>query len=139
MINDTVESIMSRDFARITPDMLVVESTNLLIQKALLGSPVLDENQKLVGWLSEQECLHVIFQVLYHNQRVSTVESVMRKDVLTISSDCTILDAITQMLTPGKPKAYPVVDGSGKVVGIISRRIIVRALDGLLGVQGQGH
>ena len=128
MISLTVGEAMSRNFARITADMPVVEATSALIKKAMIGSPVLDVEGKLVGWVSEQECLHVSIQVLYHNQRVSTVQKIMRKDVVAVQETDDLMAVATQMLEQ-KPKSYPVVNTHGKVVGVISRRDVLHALD----------
>lgn len=128
MISKTVAEAMSRDFVKITPEMPVVEATSALIKKALLGSPVVDASGKLVGWLSEQECLHVTIQVLYHNLRVNTVQNVMRSDVISVSENSDLMAVASQMLDK-KPKTYPVVDAHNKVVGIISRRQILQVLD----------
>lgn len=133
MITKTVTETMSRDFARITPEMPVVEATSLLIKKALLGSPVIDASGMLVGWVSEQECLHVSIQVLYHNQRVTTVRNIMRTDVISVTESTDLLELATQMLLVDRPKTYPVVDVHKRVIGIITRRDILVALDKELG------
>ncbi|NVK39773.1 MAG: CBS domain-containing protein [Oceanospirillaceae bacterium] len=126
---DAIEDYMTTEFAAITPDMAVDAAAAKLIQKEMLGGPVVDEAGKLVGWVSEQECLHITIQVVYYNQRVATVRDIMRTDVLTVSPHDHPLDLAQQMLskTP-KPKNYPVVDSHGKVIGVISRRHILKML-----------
>ncbi|MGJ8681025.1 CBS domain-containing protein [Paraglaciecola sp.] len=131
MISARVAECMSRDFAEIHPEMMVAEASSNLIKKALLGGPVVDDNGKLVGWISEQECLQVTIQVVYHNMRVATVKDVMRTDVLTVSLNADLLDVAQQMLKE-KPKSYPVVDEDNKVVGVLTRRDILKMLDNKL-------
>ncbi|MCG8314772.1 MAG: CBS domain-containing protein [Pseudomonadales bacterium] len=135
MINATIEQCMNRDFAKITPDMPVVEATRLLIQKEVLGGPVIDKDGMLLGWISEQECLQVCIQVLYHNERVSTVEKIMRKDVLSVTLQDDFLNLASQMLS-NKPKSYPVLDAKGKVLGVVSRRRILKMMDQQIGNLG---
>lgn len=128
MISATIAECMSKDFAVIRPDMPVVEAAGKLIKKESLGGPVTDDAGHLLGWISEQECMQVAIQVLYYNQRVATVADIMRKDVLTVSLGDDPLQLAQQMLQE-KPKVYPVVDGAGKVLGVISRRHLLKMLD----------
>jgi len=124
-----IEDYMTTEFAVITPDMPVTDAAAKLIQKEMLGGPVVDEAGKLMGWISEQECLQVTIQVVYHNQRIATVRDIMRTDVLSVREQDHPLDIAQQMLSkPPKPKNYPVVDSHGKVIGVISRRHILKML-----------
>ena len=122
-----VADCLQRDFARITPDMPVAAASKELIKHTMLGAPVTDAEGKLVGWVSEQECLKVTIQVVYHNQRVATVAEVMNTDVLSVNLNDDLLTLGQQMLA-AKPKSYPVVDSTGKVVGVISRRQVLKLL-----------
>ena len=127
MNNETISSIMNTKFASISSSALVIEAAKALVQNETLGAVVLDVDGKLLGWISEQECLQVTIQVAYHNQRVATVEDIMSKDVLTVSASQSILSIAEKMITD-KPKNYPVVDDSGKVVGIVTRRQVLKYL-----------
>lgn len=127
----SIREYMSTDFAIITPEMPVVEASAKLIQKAMLGGPVVNENRELVGWISEQECLQVTIQVVYHNQRIANVRDIMRTDVLTVSPTDHPLELARQMLSAKpneKPKSYPVVDSQRRVIGVITRRHILKML-----------
>ncbi|MCJ8312001.1 MAG: CBS domain-containing protein [Pseudomonadales bacterium] len=127
MSNDTIASIMNTQFSSIPSTMLIVEASKELIKNESLGAVVLDDDGKLLGWLSEQECLQVTIQVAYHNQRVASAADIMSKDVLTVAPSDSILTIAEKMITD-KPKNYPVVDESGKVVGIVTRRQVLTYL-----------
>ncbi len=128
MDSGSIEDLMIRRFAKITPDMPVVEASSYLIKHELLGSPVTDDTGTLLGWISEHECLQAALQVMYYNQRVATVKDLMRTDVLTVAVTDDVLTLARQMLD-AKPKIYPVVDAQGKVLGVVSRRQMLRMLD----------
>lgn len=128
MISVSIREYMTTDYAIVKPDMPVAQAAASLIKKPLLGAPVLDDNGKLLGWISDQECLQATLQVVYHNTRVANVKDVMQQDVLTVSLTSDPLEVAQQMLN-GKPKSYPVVDASNKVVGVLSRRHILMMLD----------
>jgi len=122
-----VKDFMNTNFAKISVDMPVVTASIELIKKEALGGPVLDTDGKLVGWISEQESLQVTTQFAYHNQSVALVEDVMRKDVLSIRADQPIFTLAEKMLGT-QPKNYPVVDENNKVLGVITRRRVLKAL-----------
>ncbi|MGB0664608.1 MAG: CBS domain-containing protein [Pontibacterium sp.] len=128
MISATISECMTSDFAHISPSMPVAEASAKLIKKEIAGAPVIDEKGKLLGWISEQECLKVTLQVVYHNMRVATVEEVMRTDVVSIHLNEDPINVAQQMLG-AKPKNYPVVDENDKVIGVITRRRILEMLE----------
>ena len=131
MITASIADCMSREFARIHPQMPVVQAASLLIQHDIVGGPVIDGDGLLLGWLSEQDCLRVAIQVAYYNQRVATVRDIMRSDVLSVTRDMDPMELAQQMLGD-KPKHYPVVDADGKVLGVVSRRHLLQQLDRVL-------
>lgn len=128
MNSATIADCMSMDYARIHENMLVTDASSRLIKKALLGAPVTDEKGHLKGWISEQECLQVTIQVVYHSQSIALVKDVMRKDVLSVKLTDNALELAQQMLKP-KPKIYPVVDHENKLIGVVTRQHMLAMLD----------
>ncbi|NQD92849.1 CBS domain-containing protein [Pseudomonas sp. CrR25] len=131
MITASIADCMSREFALIHPDMPVVKAAAKLLRHEMLGGPVTDAEGKLLGWISEQECLQVALHVAYYNQRVATVRDIMRNDVLSVTTDMDPM-ALAQQMLGEKPKSYPVLDGKGKVIGVITRRHLLKLLDSFL-------
>ncbi|WP_372737188.1 CBS domain-containing protein [Neptunomonas sp.] len=127
MLPTSIINGMNTKFAFIKPYMPVVEACGELIKKEMLGGPVINDDGELVGWISEQECLQVIMQVVYHNQRVATVQDIMRTDVLSITPNDEFM-AIAEQMLQQKPKSYPVVDSNNKVIGVVNRRHILNML-----------
>ena len=131
MKNITVKDIMSTDYAKVSTDMPVVEASMELIKKEVLGGPVVDNNNLLLGWISEQECLQVITKVVYHNERVAPVNDILQVDVLTVAEDQSVL-SLAEKMNSAQPKNYPVVDHSNKVIGVITRRRVLESMLGLI-------
>ncbi|PAU62412.1 CBS domain-containing protein [Pseudomonas indica] len=127
----SIADFMTKDFATIRPDMPVVQAARRLARYRILGGPVVDTEGRLLGWISEQECLQVAIQVAYYNQRVATVRDIMRTDVLSVTPETDPMTLAQQMLGD-KPKSYPVVEAGGKVIGVITRRHILKLLDKLM-------
>ena len=122
-----VSDCMSTQYVSFSATTPVVEAATAMVKNELLGGPVVDEKGYLVGWISEQDCLKTVTQVLYFSERVATVADIMRTEVLTAKNDDSILDLANQMLGQ-KPKIYPVISDDNKVMGVISRRRILREM-----------
>ncbi|MBL7151634.1 MAG: CBS domain-containing protein, partial [Candidatus Omnitrophica bacterium] len=56
-----------------------------------------------------------------------TVSQVMRKEVITVGEETTLSEAARIMLTK-KARRLPVIDKSGRVVGIVARCDVVESL-----------
>lgn len=122
-----VKDFMNVDFARISEDMPVITASIELIKKEALGGPIVDKENKLLGWISEQECLQVTTQFAYYNERVAIVTDIMRKDVLSVKANQSIF-SLAEKMTGTQPKNYPVIDDNNKVIGVITRRRVLKAL-----------
>ena len=123
----TIEQCMSASFVSFTPSTPVVEAAAALVKNELLGGPVVDEKGQLMGWISEQDCLKTVIQVLYFSERVANVSDIMQTNVLTVTLSDNLIDVATRMLGQ-KPKIYPVINGNNKVLGVVSRRRILREM-----------
>ena len=121
-----VADCMSRQYVSFSPATPVVEAAMELIKNELLGGPVIDGAGKLVGWISEQDCIGVVSQVMYYSDRVATVDNVMSRTVSAVDPERNAMD-VAEDMKKMKRKLFPVVD-EGKVVGVVSRRHILRAM-----------
>ncbi len=115
------------DFITFRPDQTIEEAIEIIIDKRISGAPVLDESGKLVGMLSEKDCLRIIVDQAYHNLPIDSkkVSDYMTADVKTVSPDSDVVAAANQFLhTP--IRRMPIVE-NGVLKGQISRRDILRA------------
>lgn len=122
-----VSDCMTHQFVSFSPTMTVVEAAMALVKNELLGGPVVDEQGYLKGWVSEQDCISVVSQVMYYEDRVAMVEDVMTQDVTTVGPALNAMD-IAENMKSHKRKVYPVVDQESKVIGVISRRHILKEM-----------
>ncbi|ELI6432279.1 MULTISPECIES: CBS domain-containing protein [Aeromonas] len=118
---------MSRLTHFLTPQLGLAEALDRLHHSGLSGLPVLDDQQQLVGFLSEQDCIPSLITGSYHCDTRTQVEDMMSRTPLSVDPDDSILDLARQM-TGAKPKIYPVLE-QGKVIGIISRHQVMQALN----------
>ncbi|VFB09868.1 CBS domain-containing protein [Aeromonas salmonicida] len=111
----------------LTPQLGLAEALDRLHHSGLSGLPVLDGQQQLVGFLSEQDCIPSLITGSYHCDTRTQVEDMMSRTPLSVDPDDSILDLARQM-SGAKPKIYPVLE-QGKVIGIISRHQVMQALN----------
>ena len=126
---ESVMDYMTRKLITFTPDMDIQDATRTLLQSKISGAPVVDHSGRLVGMLSEKDCIRLLIDGDY-NQRPSgqgTVESYMSKNIKTLSSGATIVDAAYQFIN-SPYRRFPVVEGK-KLIGQISRRDVLQAID----------
>ncbi|MBL7857745.1 MAG: CBS domain-containing protein [Cyclobacteriaceae bacterium] len=119
--------VQLKDLITFRPEQLINEVIDIIIEKRISGAPVLDENKKLVGIISEKDCLRIIVDQAYHNLPHSspTVADYMTKSVKTLSSDSNIVAAADAFLN-SPVRRLPVVE-NGVLMGQISRRDILKA------------
>ncbi|KPH62892.1 CBS domain-containing protein [Pseudoalteromonas porphyrae] len=126
MLNTKVKDFMQRKLPNITPETEMTTAISELQKLKLMGAPVFNEDKCLVGFISEQELLKPLMQNSYFCDGVVKVAQLMQTDVVTVSGDTNIIELAEQMKT-GKPKNYPVVEGT-TVIGMIGRSDILKAL-----------
>ncbi len=126
-----MHSILVKDFMDYDPHAIPVTANirdvvKCLLKAGIIGAPVIDENEKVVGFVSEQDCIKEMLNDVFYCEEPPMVTAVMRTDVLTVTPDSSIVE-IAQTMLQDKPKNYPVVD-DGKLVGLINRSLILKAL-----------
>lgn len=115
------KDVMTKDVRTIGPDAMLAEAIELLIAEKISGMPVINARGKMIGIISEKDILNFAFS---GNLRNTKVREAMTKDVVSFTSD-TDVDTIALAIAHNKFRRVPIVD-SGKLVGIVSRRDIIR-------------
>jgi CBS domain-containing protein len=148
-----VKDVMTTKVITAKPDASVTDIAKLLIKHRISGIPIVDEKNALVGIISESDLmrrpetkterhsswwLHLIQDptdqaLTYIKSHGRHAKDVMTRDIATVSED-TSLDEIAQLLEGRRIKRVPVLR-DGKLVGIISRADLLRALAGSKQVQ----
>jgi len=108
------------------PDMEILRASQVLIGSDISGAPVLDQHGRLIGMLTERDCLRVVLQADYHGQPGGLVRQYMSKDPVSVGPGDTILELADRFINHPY-RRYPVLDG-GRLVGVISRRDVMRAM-----------
>lgn len=122
-----VSDYMTRNLVTFRPDQPVMKVIEILVKKNISGGPVVNENNELVGIISEGDCLKEISDCRYHNLPMEDVkvEQHMIKNVDTIDGDMNVLDAANKFLE-SKHRRFPILK-NGKLIGQISQRDVLCA------------
>ncbi len=144
-----VKDVMTRNVATLSKDMSVKEAAQLLVEKGIGGAPVVDEEGRVIGVVSESDLImedvklhfptfiHLLDGIIYLESLKAfeeklrkavavKVEDVMTKKVITVTEDTDIEDAATLMIDKGISR-IPVVK-EGKLVGMVTKRDIVKSI-----------
>jgi CBS domain-containing protein len=124
-----VKDFMTADPVSLAPDMDIHRAMKILLEREISGAPVLDEQGGLVGILSIKDCLRVAFSASYHQEWGGRVSEFMSSEVQTIESDTDIIEA-AELFLKVRYRRFPVLT-NGRLVGLISRYDVLRALDAL--------
>jgi len=122
-----VSDYMTKKLIVFSPDQSVLEVMNVLIKHKISGGPVVNENQELVGIISEGDCIKQISDSRYYNQPMEniSVREHMATDVDTIDGNMNVFDAAEKFLK-SKHRRFPILK-DGKLVGQISQKDILKA------------
>ncbi|EGA65746.1 CBS domain-containing protein [Vibrio brasiliensis] len=121
-----VKDYMTLQAVTFTPEMSLSAALDKVMNSRYLGGPVINEQKEVIGFLSGQDLLDKLIKVSYYCQDSHIVSDCMHPEVISVTSETSIIE-LAEMMKVGRPKVYPVIDG-GKLVGIITRRDVLRAI-----------
>jgi len=122
-----VSHYMSTELITVTPEMEIRRAVHLLLKHGVSGVPVVDEAGMLKGMLTERDCIEVVLHASYHDEPGAAVEKYMATQVMSVGPDANLMD-VAELLVTCPHRRFPVVD-EGRLVGLISRCDVLRALD----------
>jgi len=128
MASPTAAEIMARNEATVSPDSDIYDAMHQLLTRKLTGVPVVDEQGSLIGMLTERDCLKVLVGGALDGLPTGVVKDYMTSPAESIKPAATLYDIVHLFLTRPYRK-LPVVDEAGRVVGQVSRRDALVALN----------
>ncbi|HBA26359.1 MAG TPA: histidine kinase [Nitrospinae bacterium] len=113
------------NFITATPKSKVSDIALAMISGEVSGIPVVDKDKKVMGIVTEFDIIRAVKQG--KDIKNITTEDIMTKNPITINEDTPVSD-ITNILETKNIIRVMVVDNSGKLVGIVSRRDILKGV-----------
>jgi CBS domain-containing protein len=93
-----VREFMDKSFITLTPDMDVYRAIDVMLKGGITGAAVVDTKDRLVGILSEKDCLRTLVHGAYSGLPSGKVSDFMSPDPETIHAD---LDVFSVRLRDG--------------------------------------
>jgi len=109
VISLDVRDYMATKLITLDPDDDILSAAHILIKHEISGAPVVDNNDQMVGILTERDCMRVALQAEYYGMPGGRVKEFIK------------------MFIEGTYNRYPVVENE-RLIGQISRRDVMRAL-----------
>ncbi len=146
-----VTAIMTTDVLTLLPETSIQDAVRQLTERGISGAPVVDADGLYVGLLDDTDLilsearLHApttvellgAYLTLPGEQRRyeeelkhalgRTAGEVMETDARTLTAEATVEDAATIILDTDRSRV-PILDAEGRVVGIVTRGDLVKAL-----------
>ncbi len=127
-----LQSVNLRDYmlgnpAKVKPGDNVLDAMRVIIDNKISGVCVVDDEENLVGILSELDCLRAALGATYNKTGVGLVRDHMTGDNLLVAHpNENILDVAQEMLLK-KHRRLPVVE-NGRLIGQITCRQLLAAV-----------
>jgi len=118
------KDLMTKDVITVSEDMSIVELAKVLYENKISGVPVVDKDKKLVGVVTEKDLINIIFSGNVTNTKVGDI---MSRNIIKFAPD-TDIDKIALAISEKNVRRVIIVDEKDKVVGIVSRRDIIKML-----------
>lgn len=115
--------IMVTNVITLTKERTMWQAKELMRICKISGIPIVDDGNKVLGIVSIED----IIVALEGNHITDTVEKHMTKDVVTLSPEMNI-ETLIEKFNRYKYGRFPVVDATGKLLGIVSKKVIIGAI-----------
>lgn len=124
---------MNRHVHTVTPGLSLAEVTAFLGKHRISSAPVVEEVEGsgplLIGYISEADCLEYLAnEIFFGNPAMSqTVQTMMKRHPVCVTPETDIF-SLASVFVSHRYRHLPVVE-EGRLLGIVSRRDILKALD----------
>jgi CBS domain-containing protein len=120
-----IKNVMTTDVAAVKKNDPIGEAIKIMVEKQITGLPVVDNNMVLVGMITEKDVLTLLYSI---GDRPGKVEDFMTKGVVSFDQEDSLVD-VCGCLLKNHFRRVAIVEGpKKKLVGIISRKDIIRCI-----------
>ena len=114
--------VMTRSLITVRENTSLREAMNILVDNNIAGLPVVTEDMRLIGMVSEKDMLSLLYKP--QPNKTKFVSEVMTRDVVHFNESDDLFD-ICECLIENNFRRVPILT-EGKLTGIISRRDIIK-------------
>ena len=130
MIHRKASEIMNTSVVTFRAETDIYEAIRVFLKNRFSGAPVIDSEAKVIGILSELDCLRVLTGEAWDGLPEGKVGDYMTSNVASVDAETSVYDIVGIFLN--KPyRRLPVLDGDGRLLGQISRRDVLGAVNNM--------
>lgn len=123
--NLSAADIMTKRVILLRPDQDLFEVMELFIKHQISGAPVVDRAGRYLGVFTERTCIELMINAMSEGTPTNRIEPFIDREAITVDPDTDLL-TIAHILKDTPYRRLPVIK-FGKVVGLISRRDVLKA------------
>ena len=116
--------VRGQELAQLPSSSTIREAARYMVEHGV-GSVLVMDDESLRGIFTERDALR-IFVATRRNSDYTHLDDVMTEAPQTLPPDATAQDAAERMAA-GKFRHMPVVDGDGRILGVVSQRDLIAA------------
>lgn len=140
-----IKDRMTRDVAVAKPEDTIAKAFQILMERKHSQLPVIDNSGKLVGLITEKLLSEIspskatalsAFEINYLLSKTK-VQDIMKTEIFTIGPD-ELVETAAVIMKVNDIGSLPVIDLSGKLIGIVTRVDIFEAFIEITGVNDKG-
>jgi len=121
-----VRDYMTTELVTVLPQTDITQVVQLLIANDISGVLVVSDAEGLVGILTERDCIATASSAGYYDELGGPASAFMSTPVETVAPEENLVDVAVRMAT-SPYRRFPVLE-DGKLIGLIGRRDVLRAL-----------
>ena len=126
----TARDIMTKSVIKVTADQDLFDVIGLLVKHKISGAPVVDKSDRYIGVFSERSSISLLLDAAERGTPTTRIEGFVDTAAQTVTPD-TGLWTIAQIFMSSHYRRLPVLE-NGRVIGLISRRDVLKAAHDLL-------
>ncbi len=134
---DAIKRIMSAAVVRFSPEDEILDAIHAIVERGIVGAPVVDGHGNVVGALTYDDCVDVVYKAAYHDQWSGKVADYMKRDVPRVDANRHVVE-LPDLVTKAPYPLYPVLE-EGRLVGQITPRDIRKTLLAFASQRGWSH
>lgn len=123
----TVRDYMDTETHVLSADDDILVAVRHLIDEGVTDAPVLDGRGRLVGMLSEYDCLQLLAKGRGGEHPRGLVRQYMSENVTTVPPTMDLYFAAGMLLAEPTQRRFIVMEG-GQLVGVLTRKDVLRAV-----------
>jgi predicted transcriptional regulator len=132
--NIKAKDIMTRKLIVLKTDDNIYQGLHALLSNQISGAPVVNEQGVFVGVFNEKSCMNVVVDDQYHGVSNTHVSDYMFQNVKTITPETSLIEIAMTFRNEPLRRLPVLVDD--RLVGLVSRRDVLRAVESTLSETG---